>query len=211
MNSKALDLVAKATVKTTKYGGQGVLVGGGFILTAAHCVEYDTAKGSGHTLGDYIIEGIETAAGETLQVTPWAIEPVSDVALLGPLDSQECPEEVEALENFCLNTKGVPLYLGKLSEEPLPVWIRTHKGGWIKGDAAQYGLCTHRVVIKAREQIEGGTSGGPIVTDDGKLVAIVSQSDLTGSECMGSMPRPNIALPVWAAKLIKSRRFDGFW
>lgn len=63
------------------------------------------------------------------------------------------------------------------------------------------------MVINAREQIEGGTSGGPIVTEDGKLVGIVSQSDETDGECHGSMPRPHIALSVWAAKLIPPVRW----
>ena len=164
----------------------------------------------GITLGDAIKHEIKTAAGQILQVTPWAIEPVSDVALLGPMGGQECPEMVKALKTFCLKTKAVPLYLGKLSEEPLPVWIRTHKGGWIHGEVAQYGQCSHRVRIKAREQIEGGTSGGPIVTEDGELVGIVSRSSESWGECFGQIPRPHLTLPAWAVNVIKSRRLYGF-
>ena len=49
------------------------------------------------------------------------------------------------------------------------------------------------------EQIEGGTSGGPIINDLGQLVGIVSNaSDLQeGIASDGNFPYPSLALPVW--------------
>ena len=61
--------------------------------------------------------------------------------------------------------------------------------------------------VKADEEIEGGTSGGPIIDDSGDLVGIVSVMSL-GNEvdgCEGSAPRPHLALPVWVCRLIFGR------
>ena len=38
--ASSLDIVEKATVRLTGKGGQGVLVPGGLIVTAAHCVNW---------------------------------------------------------------------------------------------------------------------------------------------------------------------------
>lgn len=210
MKAKQLESVVKATVRIPGKGGQGVLIGGGFILTAAHCLDYDADTGAGITLGDLPIVGIKAVDGTKLKVTPWLIESVCDVALLGPLDNQKCREEVEALEQFCLRTKGVPIFRGVLSAEPVPVMIRSHKRKWITGQVMAFKPNDHRVWIEAQEQIEGGTSGGPIVTQDGKLVGIVSHFIETGGECEGLTPRPHLVLPLWASKLVSKRRFDGF-
>ena len=72
--------VAKATVRLTRSGGQGVLVCGNVILTAAHCIGFNLEGGM--VLGDFYIEDIETAQG-MLKVGPLAVEPISDIAVLG--------------------------------------------------------------------------------------------------------------------------------
>ena len=54
--------VEKATVKLISKGGQGILVPGGFIITAAHCVDFDC--GGSMALGEYFIEEIETIKGQ---------------------------------------------------------------------------------------------------------------------------------------------------
>ena len=50
------------------------------------------------------------------------------------------------------------------------------------------------------EQIEGGTSGSPIINDTGELIGIVSHVSIINSEghkSYGLIPRPHLALPVW--------------
>jgi len=209
MTDKHLDAVVKATVKLPCMGGQGVLVGGGLILTAAHCLDYDSTTGVQITLGDQPLIEVETADGLNFMLTPWVIESVSDIALLGPPDNQSYGEDVEKLEDFCFKTKAVPIFRGVLIGASVPIMIRSHKQRWINGTVEQHGLSSHRVGIRADEQVEGGTSGGPIVTKEGHLVGIVSQSSETGGPCIGVTPRPHLALPSWAAKLIYKRRFEG--
>jgi hypothetical protein len=75
--------IAKATVTTLRRGGgQGVLVNGNLIITAAHCLDW-SCDGE-LVLRKHSVE-VRTRQGE-LKVTPIAIEPVKDIAVLGSLD-----------------------------------------------------------------------------------------------------------------------------
>jgi hypothetical protein len=65
--------LARATVKLTAKGGQGILVPGGYIITAAHCVEYYGSGGM--TLGEHILESVKTADGVEFRVSPVAVHP----------------------------------------------------------------------------------------------------------------------------------------
>jgi len=104
--------ITRAIVHLPRLGGQGVLVPGGLVVTAAHCIGR-TAEG-GMALGDYYIEEIVVADGRRLMASPLAVEPVSDLAELGAVDSQELGEEADAFEDFCSNTKPVRLATDEL-------------------------------------------------------------------------------------------------
>lgn len=185
--------VEAATVKLLELGGQGVLVPGGYILTAAHCVNW-SIKG-GMVLGDFCLHRIQTADGELLDVTPYAVEPVNDIAALGALDDQAAPQKADAFEEFCESTPPVPVCTDEYAfGEYFPVHIYTHKGEWIAGQAARFGsFVTGSLFVEPDSSIEGGTSGSPVVNDRGQLVAIVSNTGEVG----GTSPRPHLALPGW--------------
>jgi len=198
--------VAKATVALMKKGGQGVLVNGNVIITAAHCIKY---SGEGEmVLGDYFIEKIKTGDGE-LMATPLAVEPVTDIACLGPLDEQEFAKEAVDFEKFCEHTKPVPLcqsYLELFHE--FNIHIYSHKGTWVTGSANR--CDSKKLFVKANDQIEGGTSGGPIINDSGELVGIVSNFTLANEgKCKshGYAPCPHLALPVWMCSRIFNPKY----
>jgi hypothetical protein len=94
-----------ATVRLTRLKGQGVLVPGGFVLTAAHCVGW-TAEG-GMTLGDYFYEPITTNGNGSFRVSVDAIEPVADIAALREVDGQVLYDDCAAFEIFCEATPPV--------------------------------------------------------------------------------------------------------
>ncbi len=165
------NVVEKATVTLLGKGGQGVLVRGDLIITAAHCIDY-RCEGA-MVLGYPFIETIKTGEKE-LMVAPLAVEPVSDVAVLGSLDNQECNKEAGDFEEFCEHTKPVPLCSDFEPFRKFKVNIYTHKGTWVTGSARVGGKGAQLIGVKADEQIEGGTSGGPIINDSGELVGIVS-------------------------------------
>ena len=97
-------------------------------MTAAHCIGR-TAEG-GMALGDYYIEEIVVADGRRLMASPLAVEPVSDLAVLGAVDSQELGEEADAFEDFCSNTKPVRLATGELVHGvPISAYVFTRNKG----------------------------------------------------------------------------------
>ncbi len=191
-------VIERATVHLTRRGGQGVLVEGNFILTAAHCIDWSCDGGL--VLGDHAVEDIDTSMGK-LKVSILAVEPVNDIAVLGSLDCQVFAEEVADFERFCENTDAVPLCTRDLDLfESIPVYIRTHEQSWVNGNVQQCNTHAQSLSIEAAEQIKGGTSGGPVVNEFGKLVGIVSNfSDINIGmpPCHGSAPRPHLALPNW--------------
>jgi Trypsin-like peptidase domain len=184
-------------------GGRGFLVPGQLVLTAAHCVTY-SAEGE-MALGDDFIEVLQTPQGE-LKVRTAAVEPVADIAVLGALDAQSFGEEEEAFTTWCMQTPAIPLCMQELPiREPFPVYIYTHRGQWIEARATIIRGGVASVWLDVPGQIEGGTSGSPIVTERGEVIGIVS---LVGSgpdetQCDGPQPRPTHALPVWVLQQIQ--------
>ena len=97
-------IVELATVTILKEGGRGVLVGNGFILTAAHCISFNIEGGMAS--GDFYIEDIEGADGQKFKVRPLAVEPVADIAVLGALDDQSFDRDMTGpFDKFCEKTK----------------------------------------------------------------------------------------------------------
>lgn len=206
-----LSLVAAATVTVRGYPGDlekvglGVLAGGGLLLTAAHCLEYDNDTGARAILGEHVHYEIETAGGDALKAAPLFIESISDIAVLGPLDRYAYDAEwVEAYESFLERTKPVPLWGGG-GEGPAPVdagefgiRIRTHGKRWTAGTASFFGAGRPHLWMQTDERIEGRMSGGPIVNDSGELVSVVTVAGgYLGSTNQGHAPLLRQALPDW--------------
>jgi hypothetical protein len=100
--------VLAATVRLANLDGQGVLVPGGSILAAGHCVEW---SGAGEmALGGYFVERVRTHDGRTFLTRVAAAEPVADIAALGPPNDQETPADCDAFAAFTGAVQGVPLY-----------------------------------------------------------------------------------------------------
>src|ERR1043165_2135709 len=126
MNQSIRKIIERATVSLPKKQGQGVLVPGNLIVTAAHCIDFSVEGGM--VLGDRFIE--EFRANRTLiKATPLAVEPVSDIAVIGPLDSQDAPRAIERVEAFCDCTTPVRVCVEDFKPfTKVPVHIYTHKG-----------------------------------------------------------------------------------
>ncbi len=196
--------IEAATVRFPRKDGQGVLVPGQMIVTAAHVVSWSTEGGM--ALGDYYIEEIK-AGSCIFKVQPLAVEPVTDIAVLGALDGQVFPDEAEAFEEFCESTAPVSICTVDFPwHSPFPVHVLTHTGRWVSARATQWGVDDSVLSIEASEGIEGGTSGGPVVTNDGLLLGVVST---VGGEPprTGMIPRVHLAAPVWLVR----RMVDPEW
>jgi hypothetical protein len=203
-------------------GGQGVLVndsdGGMLIVTAAHCVVFGKSEFSRQLnvelelnrqlnveeviQGDLFRQTVKINDRE-FTVRPLAVEPYADIAVLGALDDQEFPDEADAFLTFCADIEPVPLCQKDLEfGDEFPVHVYTHKGQWVTGNAIYNG--GPMLFIEFNEQIEGGTSGGPIINDSGELVGVASsatniETSILG-KCVGTQPYLALALPVWVSR-----------
>ena len=190
--------VEAATVRLIEKGGCGVLVPGGFILTATHCIDW---SGTGRmAMGEEYPTKIKTPDGAKFRVGVLACDPVSDIAVLGGLDNQNFYEDVEAFEEWRERVKPVPLSTRLLKgQQSCPAFILTHRRKWIAARATRTGPRFQPLdgsVGLTTKRIESGTSGSPIVTAEGRLYAIVSNSGAAhadGLQC-GSIPVAHLAL-----------------
>jgi hypothetical protein len=198
-------LVEQATVSLTPGRGRGSLVNGSLILTAAHCVPfecYDRETKLDELRRPIIIRNIPDG-DKGILTKPFAAEPVEDVAVLGALDKQEDAEQFKA---FCERT--TPLKLCD-AEFPLfnkfPVHVFTHEGGWVAGLAQQCQINGTALLVEFEKSIPGGTSGSPIINNDGVVVGIISwvSEPNSNGRCSGSAPRPMLTLPVWMVRYIQ--------
>lgn len=196
--------VRSAIVKLPKLGGHGVLVPGGIILTAAHCINFSTTGGM--ALGDYFIEEIMTDKG-LIKARPIIVEPVTDIAALGSLDDQVFYDEAGAFEKFCETTKPVQLATKRIRcRRPFPVRLHDKDGKWVQGLAELFDETCPTLWITTEKEIRGGASGGPILNLAGELVGIVSNSSsLAEGKSTSRCPRPLKALPAWVCRDIVSR------
>jgi Trypsin-like peptidase domain len=164
--------IEAATVRFPRLGGQGVLVPGQLIVTAAHCVTWSTEGLMAMNLPGRDIESIETVRQEVLNAKVLAVEPVADIAVLGSVDEYE--EEVfgDAFESFCANTAPVAIARVTLHyKEPVLVYVLAHTGRWVSAWARLLGVNAPTLAIEdATEGFEGGDSGGPVVTARGQLL-----------------------------------------
>jgi V8-like Glu-specific endopeptidase len=196
--------VEKATVVFTKKNGRGVLISNDLIITAAHCIEF-TCEGK-IVEGALFTEEIMSAQGEYCKVTPVAIEPVNDIAVLGPLIKRSGQKR---FAEFCESMEPVVVNQNKLKpSQEFPVHIYSHERTWVSG-IAKYMEALHRLWIFADGSIEGGASGGPIINESGELIGIVSTFSVpyTQGKSDGVVMRPHLALPVWVCLEIFGRKF----
>ena len=203
--------VAAATVWFPEFGGgQGVLVNdsvdGRLIVTAAHCIarQLDVEE---VVQGDLFPQTVQINDRE-FTVRPLTVEPFADIAIMGALDDQEFPDKATAFLTFRTDIEPVPICQKDLEfGDEFPVHIYTHKAQWITGTASYYGGA--RLHIEADEQLEGGTSGGPIINDSGELVGVVSTASFIEDggydKSVVSSPYPSLALPVWVCRRIWRR------
>jgi hypothetical protein len=203
MNNEIKNNIEKATITIINKGGKGVLVNDNLIITAAHCINFEVDGSMG--LGEFFIEPIKTIIGE-IKVSVIAVEPVSDVAILGCIDNNLNLEEAMKFESFCEKVKPLKLYRGdfELFEE-YPVHIFTHEAKWISGNIVKVLNETSKLVLNTENTIESGTSGSPVLNEIGELVGVVSNSAFGSNDQFksGNIPFVRYALPVWIYNRIK--------
>lgn len=189
--------------------GQGVLVAGGVILTAAHCVDWDT--GGRMELGDCTLVYVKPPSGESFVAEVAFVDPVSGAAALIEPGSEVLCEESDKFDAFCGSTQPVPIFLGRISVPDMSriiageawpsmkVAIWRHTRSWVDGIAEFIRGAPRGVAcLKVQGQVPSGTSGGPIVNEAGELLGVVSSDH--------NFPFLPSALPGWLWKKITDTR-----
>lgn len=177
-------------------GPQGVYIGNGFVLTASHCLKFDTYGGI--ALDDYVIYYIDRPEGEPIWCSPVCIDPCSDLAVVGPCDSQALAERHSDFLSFFEDVVPIEIRRESLKlDESIGCETRTHLGTWVSGKMTRHSDGPW-VWLDADENIFGGTSGGPVVDDDGRILAVMSIAGGSDGE-LNSGPHsiPSRWLPPW--------------
>lgn len=194
---------ATLTVETKARGtGRGVLVNGGFILTAAHCV--DCAFEGEMILGDHYLQTVVSKDGKRLKVSPVAVDPCTDFAVFGTPDRQRLSEDADAFETFCDETE--PLSISSRQYElfsKIPVSVYSHRNEWLVGSGMLCGsaFTVPFINVELTPHVEHGTSGSAVVNSEGEVEGIISNLSDTIDEPARS-PRPRWALPAWLLEQI---------
>jgi hypothetical protein len=147
----------------------------------------------------------------------------------------------EAFEAFCAATLPVPLATGEFYSEQdhranlrrirrqeateprrtVPAYVLAHTGAWIRGRVRQILPKAPSLVLETETLIQGGTSGGPVVTADGGPVGVVSwvmySIDAGGKPLDrsngggkgwaegGTIPRPPRAAPLYLVEQMTAK------
>ncbi len=200
------EIVAGATFKIhIKQGGSGqcVVVEAGLIVTAAHCVDWNSTTMP--AAGGSFLSKIQTANG-SLMASPLAVEPVSDIAILGSPDSQAFYQEATAFDEWCESLVPVKV-LRTIPKpfDPFAVWIRTHLKTWVAG-MATYDGSNSTFAFETDTEILCGTSGGPIVNHAGELIGVVSHgtNSCSGGKYTSVAGLLPLAMPAWVVARIQA-------
>ena len=126
--------------------------------------------------------------GRKFGVSVHEVLPVCDLAILATADAQELSEWADEFEQLCESVEPLRIRRDIQPNSPFRIWIRTHRKGWLTGTATYFH--GRLVSLETESPIESGTSGGPIVDENGELVSVVS-NDHAG-------PFVAVNLPPWA-------------
>jgi hypothetical protein len=170
------------------------------LSTAAHCLPRLPIPGPPDT-GDLTFSKMLGPLGGKLAVAAECkfVDPVSDLAMLGPPDDQALPDEASAYEILVSQATALPIadVRGDVGDLSLG-WLLSLAGVWLECKVSHYG--GGLFVSEASQGIEGGMSGSPILRDDGAVIGVVSSSSGQHGEIQtsgGPNPRLTHHLPGW--------------
>lgn len=211
LSSATLRRMTEATLSMPHAGGRAVVMRGGLIVTATHCLETMGAESwaGSAALGEYHIERLVAHDGSEFVAQVLAAEAISDIAVLGPLDDQEAPDHAQRYADVLAKLPSLPLVerLPRVGSTT-PLWVRNAAGDLVQGEMeVTSSLVVGRGMfsIRSTTPVDSGSSGGPVITKSGRLLGVVSNSFGTplGEVHVSSLHLACMALPPWAITHIR--------
>jgi len=183
------------------FGARGKNGGAPLIITAAHCLPFFPPCASFSFLEERTYQSLLGLLGSEPDV--WAecrfADPIADIAVLGPPDSQSLPAESDRYDAL---VEKIPALT--VSEAPMGgvAWILSLDGRWLRCKFERY-TPSGGLWISEAENIEGGMSGSPVIGDDGFAIGVVCSGGREGwihdGACTEGGPDPvlTLNLPGW--------------
>jgi hypothetical protein len=211
MRSAPPPALAQAVVRVGE--GRGFLVAAtrrhesALVVTAAHCLPSwpEAQPDRWDTLHRDLLGPL--GAPPTVWADCLFVDPVGDIAVLGPVDDQELGEQADAYEKLVGN--AVPLPIADVARGE-PIWLLSLEGAWFPGAVDHMGMGL--IVSETKQPIQGGMSGSPIV-QRGAAIGVLSASHGTHGESHheGFEPRLVRHLPGWLLAAGHVRREWDAW
>jgi hypothetical protein len=112
------------------------------------------------------------------------VDPIGDIAVLGPPDYQAPPDKADAYDKLVDNMGALPI--GNIPQRGA-VWMLNLDGRWMQAAVT----LTATGLMLTDSKTAGGMSGSPIITADGAAFGILTCSR------SGQQPRLVSHLPEW--------------
>src|SRR5215217_4397339 len=180
------------------------------VVTAAHCLPFFPPCHSPSYQGERTYRSLLGRIGEATAI--WAeclfADPVADIAVLGPPDTQVLPDHADAYEELMATTLTLPR-----SDAPTgaSAWLLSLDLRWFPCHVGHDGGLLW--ITEAAERIRRGMSGSPIIDENGNAIGVLCTNRKV-SDCEsfqtedGGNARLALNLPPWLAPRMRGVRFD---
>ena len=166
-----LNLVLQSVLRVGD--GRGFVVQGvreRYIITAAHCLPFQPPAMSFSHLDERMYENLCAPIGSepTVSVECLFVDPIGDIAVLGPPDEQAFPDANEQYYSLVDGTAALDI-----ADPPNTgdAWLLSLDKRWFGCSVRHAGGPLW--ITRASQAIEGGMSGSPIISDGGVAIGIV--------------------------------------
>jgi hypothetical protein len=186
------ELITSSVIRVGE--GRGFVVQGErekLVLTAAHCLPFFPPCMTTSATEDRTHKCLLGSIGGKPSVWTECLfaDPIADIAVLGPLDSQVLSDQWEEYQDLV-----DPLPPVKIADAPgsqFPAWLLSLDKQWHPCTVTQDGGPLW--VWQAENGIDGGMSGSPILLGDGSAVGIVGTATLNEGIPTQGAPSPTEA------------------
>lgn len=198
-----LEDAARAVIKVGD--GRGFVVDGKdegdrLIITAAHCLPSFPPCATFSFTEERTYASFVGAIGGNRDVWVECLfaDPIGDIAILGPPDSQTFFEQSDAYGALIDDLPALAI-----SEAPPkgPAWLLSLDLRWTRCEIERFG--DGPLWISGAENIAGGMSGSPVLAEDGTAIGVVCTGGQSGAAvdavCTEGGPNPVLTrnLPGW--------------